>query len=728
MIAPKKYPQFCRTLFLLLICWPFLISAQVPQQMNYQGLLTDPATGSPIADGNYQVVLAIYDLPAGGSAIWSETHTIETRQGLFSILLGSTNLLTPNVLSGPEKYLGIKIAADPEMTPRRRIVSSAYAVLSHSAQQWSGLDTADFRNSDGNPPNEGSNHFSWDNLTDVPEGFADGIDNGGGGGNTLDEAYDQNGPGAGRFIIADAGPVNIQGDDGLLVSSSVGISVPAPQADFHVNGDVLVDGGGDIILNGLVGINEPNPLNALEVNGNALILGQNNRLQVSGKLGVATFPDTDFHVAGSGKFTGQDKIFTVEGKVAIGDLNTPLADLHVFNENGVLFQGTHGLGPIPFSGFGTRMMWYPGKSALRAGRVNGARWNDSNIGNYSAAFGLDAQASGIYSFAGGLDNIASGTAATAFGQHNQASGNYATALGDQNIASGTGALASGGGSSATSLNAAAIGTGNTASGIASVAFGQASTASGPAAISVGWSTIAAGPYSFAGGTGASVDASHQGTFLWGDNLATIAAIPFTSEAANEFAARATGGVRFVTGVLANGEPQTGVKLTPNGSSWEAISDATKKENFHPLNGESVLEKIASFHLGTWNYIGQNPQRYRHYGPMAQDFFAAFGNDGIGKIGSDTTIACADFHGVNFTAIQALEKRTTDLQQQLNSLQQRYQSLQDVHKTMGDKIAHLENVLKKLLSGQTVLPAAYTTTASSVNFSDQTEISHSRSER
>ncbi len=726
MFAGQKYQLLYRVIFLFLASCSFLIFAQVPQQMNYQGALSDPATGAPIADGNYQIVFTIYDLPTGGSAIWSESHTLETRQGLFSVLLGSNTPLMPNALAGPEKYLGITVAADPEMTPRRRIVSSAYALLSHSAEQWSGLDTSEFRNSDGNPPNEGSNHFSWDNLTDVPEGFADGIDNGSIGGNTLDEAYDQNGAGAGRTIVADAGAVNIQGDDGLLVSSSVGIGVPAPQADLHVNGDVRVDGG-DIILNGLVGINEPTPTNALEVNGNALILGQNNRLQVSGKLGVATFPDSDFHVAGSGKFSGQDKIFTVEGKVAIGDLNTPLADLHVFNENGVLFQGTHGLGPIAFSGFGTRMMWYPGKSAFRAGRVNGNRWDDGNTGSYSAAFGLDNQASGIYAFAGGLDNIASGTAATAFGQHNQASGEYATAFGNQNIASSTGTLAFGGNNSATSLYAAAIGSDNTASGFTSAAFGQSTTASGRAAMSVGWSTTAAGPYSFAGGTGASVDAAHNGTFLWGDNLSTIVATPFTSEAANEFAARATGGVRFVSGVGANGEPLAGVKLPANGSSWEAISDSTKKENFKRLNGEAILTKVANFRLGTWNYIGQNPQLYRHYGPMAQDFFAAFGNDGIGKIGSDTTIACADFHGVNFTAIQALEKRTADLQQQLSSLQQRHQLLQNAHKSMGDKITRLENVLERLLSNQPMFPGTYTETESNLNSFDQTLTSHLRSE-
>jgi hypothetical protein len=39
-----------------------------------------------------------------------------------------------------------------------------------------------FSTSDGDPPNQGSNQVSWDNLGDVPAGFADGVDNTEGGG------------------------------------------------------------------------------------------------------------------------------------------------------------------------------------------------------------------------------------------------------------------------------------------------------------------------------------------------------------------------------------------------------------------------------------------------------------------------------------------------------------------------------------------------------------------
>jgi hypothetical protein len=45
--------------------------------------------------------------------------------------------------------------------------------------------------------------------------------------------------------------------------------------------------------------------------------------------------------------------------------------------------------------------------------------------------------------------------------------------------------------------------------------------------------------------------------------------------------------------------------------------------------------------------------------MAQDFFAAFGHDGIGTIGTDTTITSTDMDGILMIAAQALEKRTVE---------------------------------------------------------------------
>lgn len=93
--------------------------------------------------------------------------------------------------------------------------------------------------------------------------------------------------------------------------------------------------------------------------------------------------------------------------------------------------------------------------------------------------------------------------------------------------------------------------------------------------------------------------------------------------------------------------------------FTASSDKTKKENFQPVDGEEVLSKLRGFILTSWNFIGHDPKKFRHYGPMAQDFFAAFGHDGIGTVGTETTINSGDMAGILMIAVRALEKRTVE---------------------------------------------------------------------
>jgi hypothetical protein len=107
---------------------------------------------------------------------------------------------------------------------------------------------------------------------------------------------------------------------------------------------------------------------------------------------------------------------------------------------------------------------------------------------------------------------------------------------------------------------------------------------------------------------------------------------------------------------------TAVTVIEGQVAFTASSDKNKKENFNPVDGEKVLRKIRGFELMSWNFIGHDPKEFRHYGPMAQDFFAAFGDDGVGKIGSETTINSGDMAGILMSAVQALEKRTAELKQ------------------------------------------------------------------
>jgi trimeric autotransporter adhesin len=95
-------------------------------------------------------------------------------------------------------------------------------------------------------------------------------------------------------------------------------------------------------------------------------------------------------------------------------------------------------------------------------------------------------------------------------------------------------------------------------------------------------------------------------------------------------------------------------------AYTFTSDRNQKENFQPVDGELVLRKISGLNLASWNYIGHDPTQFRHYGPVAQEFFAAFGHDAVGTIGTDKTINSGDVEGILMIAVQALEKRTEEL--------------------------------------------------------------------
>ena len=106
----------------------------------------------------------------------------------------------------------------------------------------------------------------------------------------------------------------------------------------------------------------------------------------------------------------------------------------------------------------------------------------------------------------------------------------------------------------------------------------------------------------------------------------------------------------------------------------------------------MLEKIRGFELTSWNFIGHDPKEFRHYGPMAQDFFAAFGHDSVGNIGTETTINSGDITGILMIAVQALEKRTAELKEkeaQIAALESKVEELKAMQVYIETVAARLE---------------------------------------
>lgn len=110
---------------------------EVPPLMNYQGKLTDE-TGVPVSDGDYTIQFRIYPAPSGGDLLWEEQQTVAVANGLFSVVLGDSSSIPDTVFTGPTRWLALQLSPDPEMTPRKPIVSVGYAFRALAA------DTAEY--------------------------------------------------------------------------------------------------------------------------------------------------------------------------------------------------------------------------------------------------------------------------------------------------------------------------------------------------------------------------------------------------------------------------------------------------------------------------------------------------------------------------------------------------------------------------------------------------------
>ena len=378
---------------------------------------------------------------------------------------------------------------------------------------------------------------------------------------------------------------------------------------------------------------------------------------------------------------------------------------------GLLMTGTvDASATVPDLGAGSRLMFYPGKAAFRAGAVDGTQWDNAGVGLASVAFGYRTIAKGEGSIASGSGTLASGAISTAMGQNTTASGSESTAMGYQTTASGSESTAMGyqttadgdysiamGGyteasgsystamgysTTATGSYCTAMGNQTKASAYYSTAMGFKTTASGDASTAMGNSTTASGVFSTAMGYGVSTN-GQTGAFIIGDSDPLSKGTTY-SGFTNEFVARFNNGYYFMTSGDAN---RYGVSIAHNGNSWVSICDKNRKENFEPLNGEDVLQKLSNINFTSWNYKKQDPKAYRHYGIMAQDFNTAFGKDKYGAIGNDTTVNPIDMIGIDMAAIQALVKRTTELKND-------NEKLKDKDEAINKKLAEVTELKKE----------------------------------
>ena len=171
---------------LLAVCFsysPSVSAAQtIPYKMNFQGRLTD-SSGTPKADGTYNMKFRIYDASTGGTLVWSEERSVfgssgvSLVNGLFSTQLGDVSALDPADFTDPDLYFeielptpatatcatnGCAVYTEGAMTPRNKLASSAYAL---NADTIDGIDSANIGQLDANNVWTGTNQVKLNSAT-----------------------------------------------------------------------------------------------------------------------------------------------------------------------------------------------------------------------------------------------------------------------------------------------------------------------------------------------------------------------------------------------------------------------------------------------------------------------------------------------------------------------------------------------------------------------------------
>ena len=111
-----------------------------------------------------------------------------------------------------------------------------------------------------------------------------------------------------------------------------------------------------------------------------------------------------------------------------------------------------------------------------------------------------------------------------------------------------------------------------------------------------------------------------------------------------------------------------------------------------MEGKQVLQKLFNVPIRTWSYRDQTPS-IQHMGPLAEDFYAAFG------LGEDEKyINTVDVEGVALAAIQGLYQLVREQEDQMMAQQGRIATLEIEKATQQEYLAALEARLAKIEQG------------------------------
>ena len=94
-----------------------------------------------------------------------------------------------------------------------------------------------------------------------------------------------------------------------------------------------------------------------------------------------------------------------------------------------------------------------------------------------------------------------------------------------------------------------------------------------------------------------------------------------------------------------------------------------------------MDKVGDLSVTQWNYKGKSGD---HIGPIAQDFYQAFG---LGT--SDKSITTVDADGISLAAIKGLLDRIEQLESENNELKAKVSSTDEQMASVLDRLSKLE---------------------------------------
>ena len=157
-------------------------SAQVPQRIPIQGTLYT-LDGEPI-DGTLPVDFTLYADAGRVRALWSDTMTVSFVGGIFTAYIGATDPIDPIIFAqNPQVFVVIADAAASEMD-LFAVATAPYAAMAAYAGDADTLDgftagdiiDAALEEAEGTVTPRAHGH-AWSDLSGIPAGLADGIDN-----------------------------------------------------------------------------------------------------------------------------------------------------------------------------------------------------------------------------------------------------------------------------------------------------------------------------------------------------------------------------------------------------------------------------------------------------------------------------------------------------------------------------------------------------------------------